>query len=103
MPKRGDVVLYALSGKTYNAIVLAEATANDERTGKAGESALHLSVLLDDLPRAKPRPLGELPEMVTIHDVVHASHEFSQGYWLKYGREAPSHRGAGEWSSPKGK
>ena len=97
MPKRGDVVLYIQGEKTYNALVLQEAAANDARLGKAGEPSLHLAVVLDDLPRAKPRPIGELPEPTTIHDVVHFSQQFNVDYQREYGPSFASHRGAGEW------
>jgi hypothetical protein len=110
-PKRGDVVFYSQSGKTYNALVLAAHSLNDSHLGKNGEPTLHLSVLFDDLPNTTRQP-GSLPEPTTVHDVVHASHEFSQSYMESHGlrkfaeddvnrvaAEAGirNRRGAGEW------
>lgn len=111
-PKRGDVVLYLQGGKTYNALVLAAHSLNDSHLGKNGEPTLHLSVLFDDLPNTTRQP-GSLPEPTTVHDVVHASHEFSQQYMESHGlrkaakddvnrvaaeAEIRNRRGAGEWT-----
>lgn len=94
--KRNDAVLYVQNGRTYNALVLAEAAANDKRLGKNGEPSLHLVVVFDD-PVGKRIPLGELPEPTIVHDVVHRSHEFDADYLQAYGPDARSHRGHGEW------
>jgi hypothetical protein len=109
--KRGDVVLYSQGGKTYFALVLAAHYLNDSHLGKRGEPQLHLSVLFDDPPK-KEFPIGRIPEPTTVHDVVHASHQFSGDYMEKHGlkrfekdhpqrsaaeAEIRSRRGAGEW------
>lgn len=95
MPNRGDVVLYSQNGRTYNALVLLANEANNQRTGEKGEPSLHLAVLLDD---PKPLPLGQVPAVTVIYDVVHASHEFDAAYLNHYGSDAVSHRGLGEWT-----
>lgn len=111
--KRGDVVLYSLGGREYNALVLAAHNFNDSHLGKNGEPQLHLSVLFDDPKTARPKDPGFIPEPTTVHDVVHASHEFSADYMHEHGLRATypgdpnkaavtaeirSRRGAGEWS-----
>jgi hypothetical protein len=110
-PKRGDVVLYSQGGRTYNALVLAAHAVNDSHLGKNGEPQLHLAVLFDDVPGSRPQ-LGSIPEPTTVHDVVHASHEFNRDYMESHGlrktfeadpqkvtaeTEIRNRRGAGEW------
>lgn len=114
--KRGDVVILALGGKDYNALVHQVVATEDSHMGKNGEPALHLSYLPDEpLVNGKPkiRPLGYIPESLMIYDVVHASHEFTADYMQQHGlRKLPEHdlhrvvaeaeisnrRGAGEWT-----
>ena len=113
-PKRGDVVLYLQGGNVYNALVLAAHSLNQSHLGKNGEPQLHLSVVLPDLPGAR-REIGSLPEPITVHDVVHVSHEFSADYMNSHSlraipdgnphkvsaeAEIRSRRGAGEWCIP---
>lgn len=111
-PKRGDVVLYSQGGKVYNALVLVAHSLNDSHLGKKAEPTLHLAVLFDE-PAGKTPQLGSIPEVSVVHDVVHASHAFSQAYMETHGlrlvkdgdpnkvsAEAGirNRRGAGEWS-----
>lgn len=99
-PKRGDVVLYSQLGKVYNALVLGENETNDDRKGAKGESALHLAVILED---PKPLPMGQVPAVTILYDVVHFTHEFSDKYAETYGPESFAHRGAGEWMPSLGR
>ncbi len=117
MVTRGDVVLYSQGGKTYNAIVLATVNLNDSHLGDNDEPQLHLSVLFDEpidsnTGKPKVKPAWNIPEPTTVHDVVHASHEFDADYMESHGlkvvrendpnkasaeAEIRNRRGAGEW------
>lgn len=99
-PQRGDVVLYSEGGKVYNAIVLLSHLQNDAHKGQGGEPTLHLAVLFDEV-RGKTQPIGYIPQVTVVHDVVHASQVFSPRYRSDNGlltaAQVAERRGAGEW------
>jgi hypothetical protein len=113
--KRGDVVILALGGKEYKALVHQVARTEASHLGANGEPALHLSYVPDDpIVNGKPKVQqpGYIPASEMIYDVVHASHKFSRDYMKDHGlREVQEHdlhrttaeaeirnrRGAGEW------
>lgn len=116
-PQRGDAVIYIQGGRDYNALVLAAHSLNDSHLGEDGQPQLHLAVVFDepmDTNTRKPKavPLGAIPQTTTVHDVVHASHEFSDEYmkshflrevkpgdphFVSAKAEILSRRGTGEW------
>lgn len=109
MPKVGDVVRYSAFGRVLNAIVLAARTGETSHLGKGGEPLLTISFVdparESGLSKDKEGnffyPIGRLPQQFIEHDVVHASHEFSEEFKrdrnLKTANDIASLRGHGEW------
>jgi hypothetical protein len=102
--KPGDVVLYSVQDKTYNALVLHVHTGQPELLGKNGEPLLHLAFLAPDRESAIERKkFGYIPQVFTEYDVVHHSQEFSDEYKQKNGIASPAQlaaaRGQGEWKA----
>jgi hypothetical protein len=99
-PWRGKVVYYYQGGKTYNALVLLSHSQNDFHLGTNAEPTLHLAVLFDDV-KGKTQPIGYIPQVTVVHDVVHASQVFSAKYRADNGlvtaAQVAERRGAGEW------
>jgi hypothetical protein len=99
-PWRGKVVYYYQGGKTYYGLVLASHVQNDSHQGSNGEPTFHLAVLFDD-QKGKIQPIGYIPQVTVVHDVVHASQAFSTQYKSDNGlvtaAQVAERRGAGEW------
>ena len=110
-PKAGDVVLYRAFGRTSNAIVLAARYGEPSHLGKSGEPLLTLAFIDPSRETGLTKkdgeflyPIGRVPNVFIEHDVVHASHEFSDEFFREKKIASPtpaiiaSHRGHGEWS-----
>lgn len=108
--KVGDVVRYSAFGRTSPALVLAARYGEVSHLGANGEPLLTLAFI--DPPRENAiapnknknvlaPPSTQLPQVFTEHDVVHASHEFSQEFKeknaIKSDADVASKRGHGEW------
>jgi hypothetical protein len=90
--KRGDVVLYALQGRTLNAIVLATRSSEVAHLGSKDEPLVSLAfsdparetgLAKDPDTGEYVYPFGRVPQIFIEHDVVHASHEFSDEFKAK--------------------
>jgi hypothetical protein len=102
MPKVGDIVLYRVQGKEYNALVFHARTGETSHLGAEGEPLLHLYFVAPDRDSTiVQNRLGYMPEIQKAIDVVHASHEFSEQYAKDHGLNSEAklsqHRGEGEW------
>ncbi len=102
MPKVGDVVLYSVQGKTYNALVLLAHINQPDHLGENGEPLLHLAFIAPEREsEATKARAGYLPQLFIEYDVHHASHEFTEEYkranGLIYPSQIASQRGSGEW------
>jgi hypothetical protein len=103
-----EVVNYTAQGRTVKALVLKARDGEVSHLGKNGEPLLTLAIVKQPAPNAphkRPTPIQietGTPEVEIVHDVVHASHEFSAEFKEKKGvktvAEIASHRGHGEWS-----
>ncbi len=111
MVKAGDVVKYSIFGRTLNAIVLSTRSGEVSHLGADGEPLVALAFIDPDretgLSRNKETgeaiwPAGRIPQVFLEHDVVHASHEFSQEFKAAKGIRTPadiaSVRGHGEYT-----
>lgn len=102
MPKVGDIVLYKVQNKVYNAIVLHVHQGQPDYLGKNGEPQLHLAFIAPDRETAITKnKFGYIPQIFYDYDVVHASHEFSADFkkdqGVKTEAEIKTRRGQGEW------
>lgn len=106
-----EVVLYTAQGRTQAALVLSARVGEVSHLGKNGEPLLTLAIVKQPAPNAPhKRPTGlqtavAVPEIEILHDVVHASHEFSEEFLSKNGRLAAqiaAQRGHGEWTEFEG-
>jgi|HubBroStandDraft_4_1064222.scaffolds.fasta_scaffold03927_4 hypothetical protein len=103
-----EVVNYTAQGRTVKALVLSARDGEVSHLGKSGEPLLTLAIKKQPAPNAphkRATPLQDAtstPEIEIVHDVVHASHEFSAEFKEKKGiktvAEIATHRGHGEWS-----
>jgi hypothetical protein len=108
--KRGDVVLYLLQGRTLNAIVLATRSSEVAHLGSKDEPLVSLAfsdparetgLAKDPDTGEYVYPFGRVPQIFIEHDVVHASHEFSDEFKAKKGlatdAQIAAARGLGEY------
>lgn len=103
-----EVVNYTALGRTVKALVLKARDGEVSHLGKNGEPLLTLALVKQPAPNAphkRATPIQEstgTPEIEIVHDVVHASHEFSKQFkearGLRTDADAAAHRGHGEWS-----
>jgi hypothetical protein len=104
-----EVVLFTDGRGSRPALVLSARFGEVSHLGKQGEPLLTLAVKALPAPNAdhkKPNALQaatSTPEVEYFHDVVHASHEFSDQFFLdkkmpKTIANIHTHRGHGEWS-----
>lgn len=103
-----EVVWYTDSRGARRALVLSSRAGEVSHLGRGGEPLLTLAVKkypAPNLDRKKPTPIQQalaVPEIEVIHDVVHASHEFTQEFreakGLRSSADVAAHRGAGEWT-----
>src|ERR1700722_1446873 len=86
-----EVVNYTAQGRTVKALVLSAREGEVSHLGKNGEPLLTLAIKklpAPNAPHKRPTPLQDLtitPEIEIVHDVVHASHEFSAEFKEKKG------------------
>lgn len=108
--KRGDVVLYSAFGRSLNAIVLSTRSGEVSHLGAEDEPLISVAFLdpYRETGLSKDKegnffyPAGRVPQVFIEHDVVHASHEFSEEFKRDKGISTPAQiaslRGHGEWS-----
>lgn len=107
-PSIPEVVNYTSQGRTVKALVLSSRSGEVSHLGKDGEPLLTLAFVKQPAPNAphkRPTVLQAAlatPEIEIAHDVVHASHEFSDQFKEDKGllteAQIVAHRGHGEWS-----
>jgi hypothetical protein len=103
-----EVVNYTAQGRTVKALVLSARDGEVSHLGKSGEPLLTLAIKKQPAPNAphkRATPLQDAtstPEIEIVHDVVHASHEFSKKFkedkGIQTDAQIATHRGHGEWS-----